>query len=133
MSTATSSPSEWDWTQPQPPATQPGANTSARSVTGGDLEQEPVVVWEAANPLEAQVVKGRLESEGIPAIIQGEALGNVYGLTVGNLAQTDVLVPAALADKATEILETEIEWMEDDDFGPDDFGPDDFKIDGSGH
>lgn len=119
MSTTASNPTDWEWTQEDSPThvTDPGtrSRTGSRTTTGGDLDQEPVVVWEAANPLEAQVVKGRLESEGIPAIIRGEALGNVYGLTVGSLAQTDVLVPGALAEKATEILESEIEWLEDDE------------------
>jgi hypothetical protein len=78
------------------------------ATTGGDLHQEPVVVWEAANSLEAQVVKGRLESEGIPAIVRGEAVGALYGLTTGGLAATDVLVPAALAEKATQILNEEM-------------------------
>ena len=118
MSTAASNPTDWDWTSTE---STPPSSSAARSVTGGDLDQEPVVVWEAANPLEAHVVKGRLESEGIPAIIRGEAVGNVYGLTIGSLAQTDVLVPAALAERATEILTSEIEWLEDDeeveDFG----------------
>ncbi len=84
-----------------------------------ELEQVPVVVWEAANPLEAQVVKARLESEGIPAMIRGEALGNVYGLTVGGLAQSDVLVPEALAEKAIELLTGEVEWLEEDELAED--------------
>ena len=88
------------------------------STTGGSLDQEPVVVWEAANHMEAQIVKGRLESEEIPAFIRGEALGVIYGLTSGGLAATDVLVPAPLADKAIAILNTEVIWVnaeEDDD------------------
>ncbi|MBP7964044.1 MAG: DUF2007 domain-containing protein [Caldilineaceae bacterium] len=89
-------------------------SSAADNPAPDDLEQIPVVVWEAANPLEAQVVKGRLASEGIPAMIRGEALGNVYGLTVGSLAQTDVLVPGALAETAIEILNSEIEWLEED-------------------
>lgn len=75
------------------------------TTTGGDLDQEPVVVWEAANLMEAQVVKGRLESEGIPALVRGEALGAIYGLTTGSLAAAAVLVPAALAEKAQQILQ----------------------------
>jgi hypothetical protein len=78
------------------------------------LEQEPVVVWEAANRMEAQVVQGRLESEGIPAIIRGEALGTIYGLTTGELAASQVLVPALLADRARSILE-ESAWDEGGD------------------
>jgi hypothetical protein len=84
------------------------------STTGGSYDQEPEVVWEAANLMEAQIVKGRLENEGIPAIIRGEALGQIYGLTTGSLAATDVLVPAPLAEKAREILATDVEWDERD-------------------
>lgn len=61
-------------------------------------------MWEAANLMEAQVVKGRLESEGIPALIRGEALAAIYGLTAGNLAAAKVLTPAPLADKALALL-----------------------------
>lgn len=86
------------------------------SITGGGgSSQAPVVVWEAAHHMEAQIVKGRLESEDIPAIIRGEALGQIYGLTSGGLAATDVLVPAPLADKAINILSTEVAWVDFDD------------------
>jgi len=87
---------------------------STRTTTGGDLDQEPVVVWQAANLMEAEIVKGRLESEGIPALVRGEVLGAIYGLTTGSLAARNVLVPAALAEKAIEILNVEIEWEEHD-------------------
>ncbi|MCB0109928.1 MAG: DUF2007 domain-containing protein [Caldilineaceae bacterium] len=94
--------------------------SAAHSTTGGQGDQEPVVVWRAANQMEAQVVKGRLESEGIPAIIQGEALGAIYGLTSGSLAETLVLVPAPLAEKAEMILYAdETEVLADDDAGED--------------
>jgi len=78
----------------------------------GDDDQEPVVVWEAANLMEAQIIVGRLKTEDIPAIMRGEAVGSIYGFTSGGLATTDVLVPAPLADHAIEILTTEIEWDE---------------------
>ncbi len=77
---------------------------TASTTTGGGSEGEPVVVWEAANVMEAHVVKGRLESEGIPAFIRGEALAAIYGLTAGNLAAAKVLVPAPLAEKALDVL-----------------------------
>ena len=80
------------------------APTTASTTTGGGSDNEPVVVWEAANLMEAHVVKGRLESEGIPTLIRGEALATIYGLTAGNLAAVKVLVPAPLADKAITIL-----------------------------
>src|SRR5687767_3467272 len=88
-----------------PGAASDGENTAesptTHAVTGGGKEdQTPVVVWEAANRMEAEIVAGRLRSEGIPAIIRGEALGTIYGLTTGSLAASTVLVPAALAEKA---------------------------------
>lgn len=88
----------------QPAAIDPSLAGGASVTTGGGSDSEPVVVWEAANSMEAHVVKGRLESEGIPALIQGEALATIYGLTAGNLATAKVLVPAPLADKAMAIL-----------------------------
>jgi hypothetical protein len=82
----------------------PANGTAASTKTGGGSSHEPVVVWEAANLMEAQVVKGRLESEGIPAFIRSEAAGVIYGITAGSLARADVLVPGPLADKAVAIL-----------------------------
>ena len=87
---------------------------AASASTGGEVEQEPVVVWEAANLMEAPIIVGRLKTEGIPAIVSGEAVGSIYGFTSGGLAVTDVLVPAPLAERATEILNSEIEWDEDE-------------------
>jgi hypothetical protein len=78
--------------------------TTAATTTGGGSENEPVIVWEAANLMEAYVVKGRLESEGIPALIRGEAVGAIYGLTAGSLAVVKVLVPAPLVDRALTLL-----------------------------
>ena len=105
-------PEQADPEQTDTGATNTGA-TNTGATTGGRTTQEPVVVWEAANNLEAQIVKGRLESEGIPAIIRGEAIGSIYGLTTGSLAATDVLVPAPLADRAVDILSKPVEWDED--------------------
>ena len=85
------------------------------SITGGELDQEPVVVWEAANQMEAEVVRGRLTSAGIPAIVRSEALGAIYGLTTGTLAAAEVLVPAPLAEKALELLNSDVEWDESPD------------------
>ncbi len=56
---------------------------------------------------EAQIMKSHLESEGIPAILQYESTGLVWGLTVDGLGQTKVLVPEHLAEEAREILEVE--------------------------
>ena len=91
-----------------------GEQTQTTASTGGSIDQEPVVVWVAANQMEAQIIKGRLESEGIPALIRGEALGAIYGLTTGSLAESAVLVPAALAEKAKALLQIDESWAADE-------------------
>ena len=83
---------------------------SSSATTGGTVSQEPVVVWQAANPMEAQIVRGRLQSAGIPAIVRGESMGRIYGFIYGGLAERDVLVPAPLAASAEELLSEEIHW-----------------------
>ena len=83
------------------------SEAGSAATTGGRIDQGPVVVWEALHQMEAEVVKGRLEAEGIPAIIRSEAVGLIYGFTSGGLAQADVLVPAALADQAIALLSAE--------------------------
>jgi len=52
-------------------------------------------------------VKGRLESEGVPAMLRYESAGVVYGLTIDGLGQVEVQVPSSLAQHAREILATE--------------------------
>ena len=84
-----------------------GESTASSVTTGGGFEHKPVVVWTAPHQLEARIVQGRLKSEGIPAIIQGDAMGDILGIASGGLAETDVLVPAALADRAFDILESD--------------------------
>ena len=88
----------------------PAEATEASATTGGSTPQEPVVVWRAANPMEAQIVKGRLQSAGIPAIVRGEAMGRIYGFVYGGLAERDVLAPGPLAETARSVLSEEVQW-----------------------
>jgi len=54
--------------------------------------------------MEAQIIKGRLESEGIPVLLSYESAGLVYGLTIDGLGEVKVMVPKRLAKEAKEIL-----------------------------
>ena len=54
--------------------------------------------------MEAQIVKGRLESVGIPVLLKYEAIGKVYGLTVDGLGKVEILVPEDLKEQALEEL-----------------------------
>ncbi len=52
----------------------------------------------------AQVIKTKLESEGIPAVLRYESVGRVLGITVDGLGQVEVMVPKPLAEQAEKIL-----------------------------
>lgn len=67
-------------------------------------KEKLVTVYTARHNMEAQIIKGRLESEGIPALLSYESAGLVYGLTVDGLGEVKILVPEHLANEAKEIL-----------------------------
>lgn len=70
-----------------------------------DPVYEPFVTVATLGDLTAaQVVAARLRTEGLEAIVQGEAMGP-YPVTVGKMAHTAVLVPESMRDRAMEILD----------------------------
>ena len=66
--------------------------------------KEPLVTVRTAKYMEAQIIKGRLESEGIPVLLSYESAGLIYGLTVDGLGEVKIMVPKPLAEEAKEIL-----------------------------
>ena len=64
--------------------------------------------WEevatAAGITAAQILAGRLQSEGIPARAWQEGAGQATGVVVGLLGTGHVVVPAEYAQRAREIL-----------------------------
>lgn len=65
---------------------------------------EWVTVYTADGKLAAEMIRLTLESFGIPAVLFQESVGQVYGLGVGPLAETQVLVEPSRAAEAAEIL-----------------------------
>ena len=72
-----------------------------------------VEVTESLSPLEADVIKSRLEAADIPALIEQEAIGTVMGLTVGPLGSARVLVSEVMANRALELLSETFDAAED--------------------
>lgn len=89
----------------------PSQSATAEEATtgGGQQSGEPVEVYRAANMLEAQVVKGLLESNDIPVLLVGESLGTTLAVSVGALAEVRVMVPEPLAARAVELLTEQAE------------------------
>jgi hypothetical protein len=66
--------------------------------------REQLVTVRTAKYMEAQIIKGRLESEGIPVLLSYESAGLVFGLSVDGLGEVKIMVPQHLAEEAKEIL-----------------------------
>jgi hypothetical protein len=67
-----------------------------------------VTVYTANGEPEAHIIKGKLETEGIPVILKYESAGPVIGITVDGLGQIQVQVPedmVEIARKSVEISE----------------------------
>ena len=67
-------------------------------------ETDLVSVYTAFGELEANIIKSKLQDEGIPVLLSYESLGIVYGLSVNGLGEVRVLVPKNLAQRALEII-----------------------------
>ncbi len=67
-------------------------------------ESKFVTVYRSYGMLAAQVVKGKLETAGIPTILKYESAGQVLGLTVDGLGEVEVQVLAPFADEATALV-----------------------------
>jgi hypothetical protein len=70
-----------------------------------DLKLVPV--YRSHGMLSAEVVKGKLESAGIPVLLKYEAVGQIFGLTVDGLGQVEVQVPEEWAEDALALIEEE--------------------------
>ena len=90
-----------------------GKETGASETTPGGKVPARWVVVGTFSPVEAAIIKGRLESQDIPAVVQQEAVGVVMGLTVGPLGSARVLVPEPLLDRALAVLAETFEVDED--------------------
>ena len=64
---------------------------------------ELVVVYTTHGALRAEIIKGKLESAGIPAIIRAESQ-NVIPMTVDGIGKAEVLVSKARAREARAVL-----------------------------
>jgi len=65
--------------------------------------QELETIYQAADGMQAHIVKAALEEEGIPVNISGEALMGAVGELPATMLQVEVQVPPEFAKRAREI------------------------------
>lgn len=73
------------------------------------------VVYRAYGMLEAEAIKGRLETSGIPAALDYESIGRTFGITIDGLGEVRILVPIERAADARELLKVEPDEQAGDD------------------
>jgi hypothetical protein len=64
--------------------------------------------------LQAEIIKGKLESNGILVLLQYESLGPVMGLTLDGLGQVRLLVRQEQLEAARALLEETAEAEDDE-------------------
>ncbi len=69
------------------------------------MDQDIVNVGSVSGKIEAEIVRGLLESRGIQVWLVHEAAATIYGLGVGPLAQVDLMVRADQAKQAADVIE----------------------------
>jgi hypothetical protein len=62
-------------------------------------------VQEVYGELQAEMLRGLLEAQGIPVYLNQEGAGRAYGLNVGPLGAVQLMVPASLLETAQQVLE----------------------------
>ena len=65
-----------------------------------------IEVYKAKGELEAQVIKGMLESYGIPCLLQSHAASSVHSFAVDGMGEVRILVSEKAADEAKRLIET---------------------------
>lgn len=63
------------------------------------------VLTDVNGPLEGELLKGLLEAQGIPVVLNQEGAGRAIGLTIGPLGLVQILVPAEQYQEAQQVLE----------------------------
>jgi Putative prokaryotic signal transducing protein len=71
-----------------------------------ESRQKMVKVYTAQGEMEANVIKGLLDSCGIPSILTGNAALSMQPFVLDGMGRIDIMVDAAQADEARSIIES---------------------------
>jgi len=66
--------------------------------------EELVEVYKAAGEAEAQIIKGLLESNGIPCLLKSLAAPSVHVFTVSGMGEVKVMVLESEAEEARKLV-----------------------------
>jgi hypothetical protein len=66
--------------------------------------QSWVEVVKVSGELQAEMLRGLLEAQGIPVMLNQEGAGRAYGISVGPMGEVQILVPSNYVAEAQSVL-----------------------------
>jgi len=66
--------------------------------------KQMVEVYQARGEAEAQIIKGLLESYGVPCFLKSQAAPSVHTFTVNGMGEFKVMVRESMAEKARRLI-----------------------------
>ncbi len=66
--------------------------------------QKWVLITKSSGELQAELLRGLLEAQGIPVRLVFEGAGRAYGIMVGPLGEVEIMVPEGNAQDAKNVL-----------------------------
>jgi len=67
-------------------------------------QEEWVLIDTVAGQLQAEIVRGMLEAQGIQVWLNQAGAAHAYAMTVGSMGRVEVLVPSSASEQAQRIL-----------------------------
>ncbi len=67
-------------------------------------DEKLVAVYRASGEMQAQVVRGLLESNGIPCLLKSQAAPSVHAFAIDGMGEVLVMVPESAAEEARKLV-----------------------------
>lgn len=68
-------------------------------------DEEWVLVDKVQGQLQADILKGLLEAQGVTVWLNSQGAARAYAVSVGTLGAVELLVPSSAAENARQVLE----------------------------
>ncbi len=68
-------------------------------------EENWQIIEEVYGEIQAELLRGLLEAQGVPVILNQEGAGRAYGINVGPLGMVQIMVPVRLIQEANQVLD----------------------------
>jgi hypothetical protein len=69
------------------------------------VDEEWVPVDRVSGQLQAEMLRGLLEAQGITVWLNQEGAAHAYAVSVGTIGMVEILVPTSMVEKARQVLQ----------------------------